>query len=830
MNKRTQKKSLARRVALLERATPQYAPGGAFQYLNPGQLQGPLGATFYGATLKNSPVQPSTTFSPGIPIAPQPVVNAQGKPYQYRYPIAWNTFSPDRTLGREDVPSFETLRRLAKMYSGITLCERYWLDMVPRMRLEIRLKQACVDAGAEPKQYQKEMAFFKTFWEKPDGKHDLHAWLRMALREQTQIDELYLYKNRTRGGKLLGLWIVAGDQMKPLLDDWGALPDPPHFAYQQYPWGIPGMQYSTEMMIHYQETPQADSPYGQSRVERIILEVNEALRKKKKDLANFTEGNIPQSFMEVPEALNWTPDQIDAFEQSWNALLAGSAQQQVRIKFLQPGMKYTPAEQYQINFDPDTFLFKIACGNYGVPITEFGFTEDSNRSSGESQEDVVYRRTIGPNAETYARIQTQSMAEDFPEELHGEMFEAYYTGYEEVDDEEKTSNTLKNYTSAGILGLTDAAKLANLPIDPDAPVIGRVVITKDGPIFLDDIATPEMRAAKAQAILAGNQLAANPQPAPGEDGADASEDGEDEPPAEQGQPAKPKPKPGKKPPPEEDSLARFADVLERAEAALRLAYRRTEPAPEQRLSQQGSCQCNLCSEMNGQPIEKVLPPYHDGCDCKAVKESAYVERTQSAPEAAQSHRAGSTDDLGRSDTDHACGPAAASAAEPGRAGADSAKAVSAEYRRWRARALDDVKAARSQRGFTTTLIPEYLHTFISRELATCTTAEDVRRVFERAKGTIDTDSGGWQETNPDVQAVLADYQQRGVVELEWHTAPAGVCDQCARNAGQRVKVGTPFNTGALMPFQHPRCECWVTEIMADGSTRIGYGIGARAAT
>ncbi len=413
----------------LDRAAAPYAPGGALMYVPVGQQQGVLGQTFYGGTA-TIPTGQMPLFNPGNPLPAQPGVNPAGKAVQWRFPVAYNTFAVDRSLGNPDKPGFEVLRRLAEMYDGCTLNERYWLDLVPRMRLEIRLKKMYVDQGADIKNYQQEHATFMRFWEKPDGKLDQHSWLRMALIEQTQIDELYLYKNRTRGRKLLGLWVITGDQMKPLLDDWGRLPDAPGYAYQQYPWGIPGWLYSEDMMIHYRETPMAKSPFGFSRVERIILRVNQALRKERKDLAHFTEGNIPQSFMTVPEGLNWTPDQIDAYEQSWNALLAGNAQQQIRMKFLQPGMEYMKAEDYALLSDFDLFIFKIACDSYGVPPTEHGFTEDSNRSTGESQEDMVYRRTIGPNAQSYEMIMTRCMAEDFDEDLHGEMFEAHFTGYE----------------------------------------------------------------------------------------------------------------------------------------------------------------------------------------------------------------------------------------------------------------------------------------------------------------------------------------------------------------------------------------------------------------
>lgn len=485
-----------------------YPLGNGLLYVPAGQQQGLLGQTFYGSSTKNVPVGETALFSPGIPLYPQPNVNPKGYPVQFRFPVAVNTFPVDRTSNNPDIPSFQQLRNLAKLYNGITLCERAWMDMVPRMKLRINLKQSYIDAGADIKDYQTEIAYFMSWLESPDKMHDLHSWIRMALREQTQIDELYIYKRKKRGGGIYSLEIVSGDQMKPLLDDWGKIPSPPNKAYQQYPWGLPGAWFSSDELFHYQESPAADNPYGQSRVERIIMLVNQALRKQKKDLSHFTEGNIPQGIMKVPENATWTPDQIDAFEQAWNALLGGNAQQQVRVRFTQPGMEYQSFEQYQLDPTFDKFIINIAVGVYGMSMQDLGFTEDIHKTSSEGQEGMTYRRTVEPLAMIYAGFLTSVINNDFPEELHGDMFDVSFFGYEEEDDLADLADAYTKLTSAGILGITNASKLLKLPDDPNAPYIGRVFLGKDGPMFLDDMASDKMRAAQMQSQLSGYQSAA----------------------------------------------------------------------------------------------------------------------------------------------------------------------------------------------------------------------------------------------------------------------------------------------------------------------------------
>jgi hypothetical protein len=445
-------------------------------------------------------------FSPGKPLETQPGVNPSGLPRQWSFPIAYNVSGVDRTLNQQDIPPFAQLRNLADLYEGIALCEKVWLDLIPNLQLKIQLRPELVAQGEEESKYQKIITAYTTFFEKPDGMNDLHSWLRMAVIEQLQIDALYIYKQKDRAGRLQALKIVAGDTLKPLLDDWGNI-----VGYQQFPWGLPGEQYNLTQMIYFREAPRASTPYGKSRIERILMRVNQALRKEKKDLAYFTEGNQPFAIMEVPEASNWTPDQIESFEVMWNALIAGNAQQQVRVKFAQPGMKYTPLEQYQLLSDFDQFILNIATAVYGISMADLSFTGDIHKSADAGQQNVMFRRTLDPTVSMYAMLLTSIIRDDF----NDPRFMVTFAGYEEAEDISALASAYSELTGSGILGLTNAAKLMKLPEDPDAPHIGRIIITKEGPIFLDDMASDMMRNAQQKAQLAGYQLAAtNPQQQP----------------------------------------------------------------------------------------------------------------------------------------------------------------------------------------------------------------------------------------------------------------------------------------------------------------------------
>src|SRR5258708_4157418 len=394
------------------------------------------------------------------------------------FPPSFNTAPVDRTMGNQAIPPFQQLRILAKTSSGIGLCERAILDLVPRMGIKIGLTKEALAQGAEEKNFQEDIAYFTDFFTYPTKvldqrgriiqRHDIHHFIRTAWREQTQIDELYLYKKKDRAGNLLSLDIVAGDQMKPLLDDWGNI-----VAYQQYPRGVPGAIFTMQQMIRYNETPAADTPFGTSRIERIMLRVNQALRKETKDLNYFTEGNQPFAIMEVPEASNWTPDQIEAYEVMWNAMQAGNSQQQVRMRFTQPGMKYTPLEVYQLITDFDQFLLNIEAAAYGLSMQDLAFTGDIHKSSGDSQQNMMFRRTLEPTAVVYATILTRVMREDFPPARHGALLEVSFSGYEVEEDIQMLATSYSTLAGVGAIAPSDIAHAMHLP---EVPLTGPFIL------------------------------------------------------------------------------------------------------------------------------------------------------------------------------------------------------------------------------------------------------------------------------------------------------------------------------------------------------------------
>src|SRR5579859_1261764 len=452
-------------------------------------------------------------FAPGAPLMPQPGMALPDGPRQFAYPVGYNIYSRPRST---EATSFETLRNLAMLYDGIQLCEQVWLDTVSKLSLVIKPRpEIAAESGVSSSdtKYSDKIRKYTDFFSYPDqdNGYDLKSWLRAAVRDQLQLDALAIYVRRNRGGGVYSLELVAGETIKPLITPRGRRPLPPFPAFEQFVYGVPAAWFNSEELLYLRETTRTESIYGLSRVERIILRVNQALRKHNKDLTRFTDGNIPPAILMPPDdGSQWTPEHLAAYQTMWDALLAGNDQARSRIKVIEPGSQFTSIDEDDIFVDFDRFLLNVTCACYSMTMADLGFTENVNKSSGESQENVFYRRAVQPLMDRYAQLFTFILRHYFGEQ---DLIVAW-SGFEESEDFNSMAASYVSLVGAGITRPDVAAHKLNLPWS--GPEIPNYIITKDGPMFLEDAADPGMRKAANDAKMAGYEMAKNPPPAPGD--------------------------------------------------------------------------------------------------------------------------------------------------------------------------------------------------------------------------------------------------------------------------------------------------------------------------
>lgn len=349
-----------------------------------------------------------TIFSPGTPVAP---VTTEQTPRQFQYPVAVNLSQQPR----RDYPSltpFETLRYLAKKHPLASLCIRVRCEQVAMLPGGVVAKRAKEQASV-----QRDCDALDLWFQQPDRSTSRVAWLQQFVRDLLEIDAPTLYRRPARDGSLYGLEVIDGSTIKPLLDIHGRT-----VAYQQVIYGLALSQYTGRRAgpddhevigeyapgeLWYQPySPQVNSPYGRAPMEDLLEQAQIYLQKQGYDLGHFTDGNIPGALGVFDASGGGTAlniEQVAEFERNFNAVLQGDVSRGVKLKFVPFPMKIERLQelstggQYESAWEER--MVKLVCAFYGVTPSEVGFTADVNRATSEGQENITYRRGIGPMAQ-----------------------------------------------------------------------------------------------------------------------------------------------------------------------------------------------------------------------------------------------------------------------------------------------------------------------------------------------------------------------------------------------------------------------------------------------
>lgn len=372
MGKRNAKRSVATAPAMNNRPVSAYLSGGSQPIFLPGDPQYPAGG----------------------------LADQSAGPRQFDYSVGVNAIPGPRP---EELISFEELRNLARYYEGIQIAEGLVIGSLQRLKMRVVLRPEYADGTDGATAAGDAMA--EWFAEPDHNRHSLPSWLAAAERDLIELDALGVYHRRDASGRLYGLDLVAGDTIAPLIDVQGRVPDAPAPAYTQVLKGLVASLWTRDELDYLVEHPRTDSPYGLSRVERVVMAVNRALRKEHYDLQRFTEGSMPLGTMETidPKLLGMDADKFQKLERQWNTMLAGNVAARMRVRFIPPGWSYKPQATEDITTEFDRWLLNLTCASFGLTMDEMGFTETSNRSVGDSQERVVKRNSTRPRAEYWAR-------------------------------------------------------------------------------------------------------------------------------------------------------------------------------------------------------------------------------------------------------------------------------------------------------------------------------------------------------------------------------------------------------------------------------------------
>jgi phage portal protein BeeE len=245
--------------------------------------------------------------------------------------------------------------------------------------------------------------------------------------------------------------------VKRVIDDMGRTPSAPATAYQQILKGVPAIDFTADELVYRPRNQRAHKFYGYSPVEQIIITINLALRRQVFTLAYFTDGNVPEAICHAPEM--WSVDQVLAFQNSFDATLAGNLAQRRKITFI-PNAGGSQAIQFTkeppLSSDLDEWLARVVC--WAFSISPQALIKQMNRATAETAKEQADEEGIAPLLNWLASL------------INGLVRK--YFGYDDIEfawgerqDENKLEQAQINqiYLSSGILTVDEVREALGKP-------------------------------------------------------------------------------------------------------------------------------------------------------------------------------------------------------------------------------------------------------------------------------------------------------------------------------------------------------------------------------
>lgn len=454
--------------------------GGKQTDISPGVVARVVQAARYAIT----GVAPDAWFGPLEPLKPMAPESVEGR--RFDYPVGYNLDT--RRRGYEPV-GFDDLRALADGCDILRTVIETRKDQMESQDWVIRAKSGGERERKSATDDQKRrIEQITEFLLSPDRVNSWSQWQRVLLEDRFVIDAATLYKRRDRKGRLFGLEIIDGATIKPLIDDLGRRPAPPDPAYQQILKGIPAVDYTAEEIMYLVRNPRSWKFYGYSEVEQIIISVNTAIRRSMHQLEYYREGSQPDAFGTLPK--DWTIDQIKAFQNHFDSMMAGNLASRRKLRFMPGDFKYQEAKQPLLKDAYDEWLARLIC--FAFSISPEPFVQHQNRATAETSHDRALQEGLQP---------LQRWIKSFIDPVITLEFDSPDLEFGWVDDREQdpkqAADILVNDTKAGIIAVDEAREAKGLPPLGGAYAVP-MLATASGYVAPID---PEEQQARADAAL-----------------------------------------------------------------------------------------------------------------------------------------------------------------------------------------------------------------------------------------------------------------------------------------------------------------------------------------
>lgn len=325
---------------------------------------------------------PQGWMGPGQPIGP---VAQQVRGRTWDFPVGSNVTTQPRQY---EAITEQQLRSLADNCDLLRLFIETRKDQVEAYDWEIVPEG---DLKASPA-LQAEADRWTEFLRHPSAEADFAGWMRKMLDDLFVIDAVVVFPRMTEGGDLLSLEVLDGGRIKRVLDEWGMTPVPPAPAFQQVLKGVPAVDFHADELAYFMRNARTYKTYGFSPVEQILITVNTAIRRSLWQLQYFTEGNIPEAIISMPET--WTVPQVREFQDYWDSLLEGNTAQRRHAKFVPGALKFQETKDPTLKDMYDEWLVRIIA--FAFSISPQPFIKEMNRATAQSNLEQAKLEGLAP--------------------------------------------------------------------------------------------------------------------------------------------------------------------------------------------------------------------------------------------------------------------------------------------------------------------------------------------------------------------------------------------------------------------------------------------------
>jgi len=350
-----------------------------------------------GAMAEIQNVNPQNWFGPGQPLRKIAPTGVQPRVFDYSTNI-----NLDYTPKAHEGAPFALLRELADSYPLLRCVIETRKDQVSRVGHSFTLRQK---TGEKPSQLKERAASdaridaLNEFFDKPDGESNFADWQRMILEDTFVIDAPAVTPRWRNDAKVYGFDVIDGATISRVIDVNGRTPVAPDTAYRQIIKGMPSVdlmqpapQFSKrDQLFYFPRNIRTNRLYGYSPVEQIALTINLGLRRRIFQLQYYTEGTIPDVFIQGPDGASETT--LQQLETMWNEKFNTTAARR-KANWIPFGSKVTMAKEAVLADMMDELIIREVA--YAFSISPGSLVKMVNRASGQQMSEDAKAEGLEP--------------------------------------------------------------------------------------------------------------------------------------------------------------------------------------------------------------------------------------------------------------------------------------------------------------------------------------------------------------------------------------------------------------------------------------------------